>query len=318
MIIDLLIIILFLISAYKGYRRGLIGGLLSLVGLGVILIVSWSIYPFATPLASKYFHTPAVIGSLISFVVIFITAGIIWNIITDHLILLIPVFLRKSLANKILGIIPSIIYMFVYISVVGWFLINYPFPGFQPYIDTSKFISPLAHVWDKPFLGSLNKIDSAIRALGSTTASSESNEPFKKINIPYNNLSIDAQSEEEMLALVNQERTSRGLNPLTMSVQLQAVARAQAKDMWVRQFFSHINPDGLSPFDRLNAAKIPYIEAGENLALAPDVQIAHQNLMASPKHKENILYPTFKKVGIGVVDSNNSSSGLMFVQVFSN
>ncbi len=66
--------------------------------------------------------------------------------------------------------------------------------------------------------------------------------------------------------------------------------------------------------DRLNEAAISYSVAGENLALAPTVQTAHNGLMNSEGHRKNILDPEFKKLGVGVID--NGVYGKMFVQVF--
>ena len=59
---------------------------------------------------------------------------------------------------------------------------------------------------------------------------------------------------------------------------------------------------------------IKFSAAGENLALAPNVSLAHQGLMNSPGHRANIMSGDFGKVGIGVVDGG--IYGEMFVQEF--
>jgi uncharacterized protein YkwD len=69
-----------------------------------------------------------------------------------------------------------------------------------------------------------------------------------------------------------------------------------------------------SPFDRLAAAKISYTRAGENLAYAHSVAIAHRGLMESQGHRENILRPEFTSVAIGVV--SGGPYGRMFTQLF--
>jgi uncharacterized protein YkwD len=56
--------------------------------------------------------------------------------------------------------------------------------------------------------------------------------------------------------------------------------------------------------------------AGENLALAPSLQIAHTGLMNSPGHRANILRPQFGRVGIGILDGGRR--GLMVTQNFRN
>jgi uncharacterized protein YkwD len=125
---------------------------------------------------------------------------------------------------------------------------------------------------------------------------------------------IDTVAEAAMLALVNEARASAGLKPLVLDQALVEVARAHSSDMWSRGFFSHTNPDGLSPFDRMSSAGISFGWAGENLAIAPTTAIAHQNLMDSPGHRENLLSPNFGRIGIGV--AHHTDLGLIFTQAF--
>jgi len=77
-----------------------------------------------------------------------------------------------------------------------------------------------------------------------------------------------------------------------------------------------VNPDGKYPFDRMNMANLHFSAAGENLALAQTVQIAHTNLMNSPGHRANILNPEFGHIGIGILDGGYH--GLMISQEFTN
>ncbi|MEO5953203.1 MAG: CAP domain-containing protein, partial [Chloroflexia bacterium] len=65
---------------------------------------------------------------------------------------------------------------------------------------------------------------------------------------------------------------------------------------------------------RMDTAGITYRTAGENLALAPSLDIAHEGLMNSPGHRANILNADFGRVGIGVLDGG--VYGKMFVQEF--
>ena len=53
---------------------------------------------------------------------------------------------------------------------------------------------------------------------------------------------------------------------------------------------------------RMRDAGVVFGTAGENLALAPSLDIAHTGLMNSPGHRANILNRSFTKVGIGVLD----------------
>jgi len=86
--------------------------------------------------------------------------------------------------------------------------------------------------------------------------------------------------------------------------------------MFARGYFAHDTPEGRSPFDRMKEARVQFLTAGENLALAPTLSIAHQGLMNSPGHRANILRPQFGRVGIGIMDGG--MRGLMVSQEFRN
>jgi uncharacterized protein YkwD len=86
--------------------------------------------------------------------------------------------------------------------------------------------------------------------------------------------------------------------------------------MFAKGYFAHESPDGKSPFDRMRDAKVQFSKAGENLALAQTLEIAHTNLMHSPGHRANILHPAFGRLGIGIVDGG--FYGLMISQEFRN
>jgi uncharacterized protein YkwD len=126
----------------------------------------------------------------------------------------------------------------------------------------------------------------------------------------------DEQAENDMLVAVNKEREANGLLLLRMDVSLRKLARNHSADMLLRGYFSHYTPEGLSPFDRMNAANIEYTYAGENLALAPSTDLAMQGLLNSQGHRANILNPNFERIGIGAVDGG--VYGIMFSQEFTN
>lgn len=126
---------------------------------------------------------------------------------------------------------------------------------------------------------------------------------------------ILAAEEQQMLNLVNQERSSRGLKPLSLDSRLTSVARAYSQEMVKNNFFSHTSAvDGSSPFDRIKRAGITYKYAGENLAYNSSVSAAHTALMNSDGHRRNILNPNFTHIGIGIVKKGTSQ--IMVTQAF--
>ncbi|MDY0235476.1 MAG: S-layer homology domain-containing protein [Gudongella sp.] len=111
----------------------------------------------------------------------------------------------------------------------------------------------------------------------------------------------ESSYQEEILALVNKERTSRGLNALVLSAEISKVAIEKSKDMAIFDYFSHESPNYGSPFDMMKKFGITYRAAGENIAMGyttpADVM---EGWMDSPGHKANILSTNFNKIGIGM------------------
>lgn len=103
---------------------------------------------------------------------------------------------------------------------------------------------------------------------------------------------------------------------LKLDEELTPIARQHAADMFARSYFSHISPEGDTPFDRIRKARVRFFVAGENLAIAQTLQVAHRGLMNSPGHRANILRPAFGRVGIGILDGG--VYGLMVTQKFRN
>ncbi|MGW4686862.1 CAP domain-containing protein [Streptomyces sp. NPDC004244] len=112
----------------------------------------------------------------------------------------------------------------------------------------------------------------------------------------------DGHSAEEaaVVTLVNQARAQAGCGPVRANPPLAALAAAFSKDMAVRGFFDHTDPDGNTPWDRATNAGISGL-GGENIARGQgDAQAAMNAWMNSPGHKANILNCEFRTLGVGV------------------
>ncbi|HNS71599.1 MAG TPA: CARDB domain-containing protein, partial [bacterium] len=125
-----------------------------------------------------------------------------------------------------------------------------------------------------------------------------------------------SENSEEfyMLTLINKERQGQGLEPLTMNSSLSSAARLHSQDMINRNFFNHVNPDGLTPGDRARNAGYNFIALAENICGNSSIDAGHSSLMGSSSHRVNILNPTYKEVGIGIVDGG--PYGKMITQLF--
>lgn len=120
--------------------------------------------------------------------------------------------------------------------------------------------------------------------------------------------------EKQMVDLVNQARAQNNLPPLEVDMQVTNVARVKAQDMIDNNYFSHNSPKYGSPFDMMKSFGIHFVKAGENIAGNQTVQAAHNALMNSPGHRENILSPDYTHIGIGI--KQGGQYGNMFTQMF--
>lgn len=102
-----------------------------------------------------------------------------------------------------------------------------------------------------------------------------------------------AAAESEFVAMINQERASRGLAPLTIDSDLVAGARSQADAIRDAGRLFH-NPD-------LGSVTTGWTWIGENVGYGYDVSSLHQAFMDSTGHRANILKSDATHVGLGVV-----------------
>jgi uncharacterized protein YkwD len=110
------------------------------------------------------------------------------------------------------------------------------------------------------------------------------------------------------VCLINGVRRAHGLATLTLDAQLSSAARGHSRDMVRRRYFAHNTPEGLSPAQRVR--RTGYLSGvrrwlvGETLAWwsgsATPATIVRA-WMHSPPHREELLQPSFREVGIGVV-----------------
>ncbi len=113
---------------------------------------------------------------------------------------------------------------------------------------------------------------------------------------------VSADPEAARFAdLVNDHRVSVGCATLSWSGPVAGVAQAHSEDMVARSFFSHTNPDGESPFDRLAAAGIGFSSAAENIAYGyPSAEAVLAGWLGSPGHRANIENCALTQHGIGL------------------
>ncbi|MCP4216592.1 MAG: CAP domain-containing protein, partial [bacterium] len=109
-----------------------------------------------------------------------------------------------------------------------------------------------------------------------------------------------AQIEEDLLKLVNRERTDRGYRPLKAHPVLEAVGLAHSRKMVEQKKLSHNFPSYKPLHIRLMDKKLNFLVSGENIAFSEAIvgKYIHEEFMSSPGHRQNILDPRFTHCGI--------------------
>jgi uncharacterized protein YkwD len=316
-LIDLFLILLILLSLWSGYRRGFILGALDLLLLVLGLVVAFWSYQYVASFFEKNITRIGVWTLPLSFLLTYLLARMLLSALAGKLLHRLPQRTQENGANRALGILPGFVNGLLNAAIVSALLLSLPFfDGLTAKARESKIATELtppvewaeakfAPVFDSAFNHTLNNLN-------------VEPESKKTLTLPFlvKNPTIRENLEAQMLQMVNEERQKEGLPALKADPEMREVARAHSRDMFARSYFSHINPEGETPFERARKAGVKFLTAGENLALAQTLKLAHTGLMNSPGHRANILRPTFGRVGIGILEGGRH--GLMVTQNFRN
>ena len=109
-----------------------------------------------------------------------------------------------------------------------------------------------------------------------------------------------ASARAMLLLRINALRLQGGLAAVQHDAALEAIAQAWAQRLADEGFFSHVAPDGSVLTDRLASAGYVSAVAGENLGLSSGPLAAHFGIEHSPGHRNNLLDPRHRKLGLGL------------------
>lgn len=320
--VDLIIIVIVLFYAFEGYAIGFLSSFLDLISFVASFMLGLVLYSVVAGLIAGVFPIPHGIANAIGFFIVALFAELILSFLLKELISNMPFYQEfkdkpesYQKANKIFGIFPAVVSALLLISFIFTLIISLPLSSFLKKSVSDSEIGGNLVVITQGLAKDINGVfGGAVNDTLSFLTVSPKSEEVLKLNIKTSNLKVDEKAETDMLVLINRERRARDLPSLERSEPLRGVARNHCRDMFQRGYFSHYTLEGLSPFDRMAEADINFKYAGENLALAPNVNLAMKGLMQSPGHKANILSLNFGRVGIGVIDGG--IYGQMYCQEF--
>jgi uncharacterized protein YkwD/uncharacterized membrane protein required for colicin V production len=312
--VDVFLGLVIVLAIFAGWRRGFILGSLDLITWIGSFILGYTFYPYVANMLGRFITIGAWLLP-VAFLLTVLIVRLLFGLITKYIVRAVPEQTNNGGVNRFLGIIPGAINGFIYIIIISALLLALPLrDSITAETRESRFATRLAmqSEWVNRKLAPV--FDEAVRqTMNSLMVHPKSGEKVP-LTFKYDKAVVRPFLEAEMLEMVNEERAKEGLKPLTADPELARVARAHSQDMFVRGYFAHLNPDGKTPFDRMKEAKVRFRAAGENLALAQTLQIAHTNLMNSPGHRANIMNPAFGRLGIGILDGGYY--GLMISQEF--
>lgn len=323
-LVDITIVVMVLAGALFGVLSGLIRGFAALVCGVMTLVLLLAGYGRLAGFLAATFTLSSRVAVLLAFLLLILLAQLICSQLVHRAA---RPFIRAvdrpgaiRVVDRLLGAIPGALFGFLAIGVILVPLaLTLALPRLSAAVRDAKLAPALLRL-DATLMETFSlraRLSAATEALGGPVVAppTESGRalPFTS---PASGLAPDPQGEAQLFALVNQERQRAGLPLLASDPELTVIARQHAAEMFELGYFAHDSPRTGSPFDRMARAGISFTAAGENLAFAPAVDVAHRGLMNSPGHRANILSPDFGRVGIGIVRSREF--GLMIVQEFRN
>lgn len=316
--IDILLVLIIGLNVLNGYRRGFILGILDLVGWAVVLLAGLRFYqPLAKWIGPHINLWSEVWDRPFAFILIAVVVVVFIQALGHALLKRVDERVHDRPTNRALGTLPGLANGLITAALLSALLLAMPLSErIQEQARNSPIVNRLV-VYAERLETALHPVfsEAIAQTLNLLTVQPESNE---RVNLPFKVTNVHARPELEaaMLDMVNRERIAAGLKPLASDPELREVARDHSTDMFARGYFAHETPEGLDPFDRMRGADVSFQAAGENLALAPTLRVAHEGLMNSPGHRANILQKQFGRVGIGIIDGG--MRGLMVTQDFRN
>jgi uncharacterized membrane protein required for colicin V production len=314
--VDVGILIVVGISAVGGLRRGFLLGTIDLVAFALSLVVAARLTDaVAAPLREWGIGEPLASGAafVVAAVVSLAVIGLAGRVILSPLGA-ISAGTPLGWANSVLGLLPGAVRGLLVAALLILLLTALPAEfGIRRQISSSWLAAPISALGEEALEKGLVWAGIDPWELGIFTQPPVSG----AVDLPFSgvtDLEIDDEAQDQLFALINQERAGAGLTPLQRDSALAEAARRHSREMFRLGVFSHTSPTTGSPADRIETTGSAYTLSGENIALAQTAQAAHDGLMESPPHRANILNPGFTHVGIGAL--RHPEHGLMVTEEF--
>jgi len=317
-LIDVAIVLLLLAAIWAGYRSGFIATAYGLA-TWIVSFAAAVIFQAQAARLIENFGVSPVTAQPIGFIVVLVLVEALFSIAGYFALTPIVRAVHRARAleraDQIAGVVPAAARaLFVMAIVLAALVVSPVSSDLKASVESSRIARGLIDQISA-FQPTLARLSGQLGETVPLFVTKLGEDQREELDLPSNlQLSADPVAERQMFDLVNDERAAAGLTRLQWDDRLLPVARQHSEEMFKLKYFAHQSPVSGSPFDRLKAAGITYTRAGENLAYAQSVSVAHRGLMQSQGHRENILRPEFTHIAIGVVSAG--PYGRMFTQMF--
>jgi hypothetical protein len=319
-VIDLIIALVLIGLAIRGWRRGFVREALDLVGLvlGVVLALRLSgpIGDFVTDrfgVRSEWARIGAGIG-------LFVLASIGLSLVARALsgIMELP---GLSLLNRIGGSGVAFGVGIVALTVLLMFVDLVPIGGLRSSLEDSRLARVLAgpdsiagrvirEAAGEPVAFVVRTLEELV---GDRRVVVDGDERVGLEPTIDGETGVDHGAAAEMLTFINTARLEAGSDPLPWSEELAAIAVAHAVEMYREGYLSGLSPATGRVTDRARDAGVRMSVLGENIGLAATTRAVHEEMVGSAPHRARMISESFDRVGVGVVAG---PYGLIVVEVF--
>jgi len=317
--LDVSLYILLIYALVNGWRKGSFLNIYYLCTLTLGIGLGFRYSNFFGLFIQKWLNSETQISKIIAGVIIILGVSTVSSVLLS----LLPKRLKTNpidFGSRFFGSIFSFIWVNLFLCIFFSFISLFSLPNTVKQINqesklVSFYVSPnsfpqevLSRITGTDLLLSINRIK---ELTGKTSYVDGCLEIVQAKEIDIRTRDDLAQ---DLISSVNKHRLDLSVDFLETRQSLSDIAEDYAMKMYRDGFFCHLDPsDGSSVNERLRNNNINFNFIGENLSLAASMDLAHQSLLQSSRHKETIESSLFRHIGIGVVEG---PIGFIVVQIF--
>ncbi len=302
--IDILIIFAFLAFALEGWQIGAIELTMGITASMIAGITALSYHRVVGEFITRYTGITASLSSGIGFLVLVLITPLLLSV---FLLIIQPLFKNhiRHIWDRIFGIVVSIPQTIIIIGFVELTLLILPFDGVLSDSLQSSRLSQLMIFYGSKYSPVIHRISHeenkkpVMLALGPNE--------HQSMAIPFRvqewNLLEDANSENILYTYIANERLHNAQPKIEVNPTLQKIARIHSRSMLLSGSVSHIDINSRLFKENSIGSDIRTDDMSDIVVFAPTIYSAIANLSTIPDFTSNILFPKYRYLGIGIIET---------------